>query len=546
MKHILTSVSVILYAIILLTSCSSDSGSNFSHIKKNRWYAGQISNNERLFISFQANNLVSGSGICFFDNGKALVNTGTFSADKNGLEINIANKKNQYDGSWEIDSLYANLNTKKETIAFVLQPDYFIPKLAKRYVEPIFDSVIRSEVKYSQAAGFYSSKPVKDMNSGSYPTIITDVLNSIANNLFTEDLDLKMDIYEPRNDTLQARPLLFLIHGGAFIVGDKRDDFQVKLANHYAKMGYVVASINYRMGYLFLPGAYSNLERCIYKAVQDSRAAIRWLKKNRKKYCIDPNYIFVAGNSAGGFIALKTAFMNNSEAYQSTKGNFFMLQDDLGCLDCSGDYPKEKFKIRGVISMWGALTDIDMLDKDEKTPLLLIHGDSDRIVPYSYNYPFRNLDEKLTAFFMNKVYGSQKIYERAIEFGFPAKLITFSNGSHEPQVDDNNKYTPQMEVITHAVDSFMLNLIGRDSIDFSGKTTIHTNTQTAKYSFNNFKSGSTVYWSVEGGCIVESNENKGIANVVWFNNSQKHTIKAAIVAKNGKVQYSKIIEISID
>lgn len=545
MKYFLLQLISGLFIILMMVACSSESGSDFSKLSKEGWYAGETEKGSILYLRFAENRTNTGSGICFIDNGKAIVSNGTFVADKNGLELHIQNRTTKYNGNWQIDSLRAELNieSEKKNIVFAFHPEYSIPKIQNRYAEPIFDSVIRSEVKYSRASGFYSSKPVKDMNAESYPTIITEVINGIANNLFTEELDLKMDIYESRNDTLKNRPLLVLIHGGAFIVGDKRDDFQVKLANRYAKMGYVVASINYRMGYIFLPGAYSNLERCIYKAVQDSRSAIRWLKKNSKKYRIDPNYIFIAGNSAGGFIALKTAFMTNNEAYASTQGNLFMLQDDLGCLDCSGDYRSEKFKLRGIVNMWGALTDIDMLDKDEKIPLLLIHGDSDRIVPFGYNYPFRNLDSKLTSFFMNKVYGSQVIFERAQSFGFPAKLITFSNGSHEPQVDEKNNYTPQMDIITHAIDSFMYSLVGRDSIAIEGKTSIGANSQTAMYSIKNFKQGSIVYWKIEGGNIVENRIDKGIVKVVWFSNSNEHSIEAVVVANTGKVAYSPRVEI---
>lgn len=334
-----------------------------------------------------------------------------------------------------------------------------------------------------------------------------------------------MDIYRPKGDTLRERPLLLLIHGGAFIVGDKRDSFQKKLAIHYAKLGYVVASINYRLGYLFIPGAYSNLERCIYRAVQDSRAAIRWLVKNKKKYGIDPDRIFVAGNSAGGFIALKTAFMAESETYQSVEGNLLMLQEDLGCLDCSGNSIKEKFRLRGVISMWGALTDIELMDEFEKVPLLLIHGDSDKIVPYRYDYPFRNVGEEYASFFVQKVFGSDTIYSKAVSMGFPATLISIPDGSHEPQIDDNNKYTPELKIILAAIDSFLYAQMIPDSIRIEK---IDNNA----FCLSPGNKAESVYWQISGGCITAVPE-RGKVKIVRFSNEPVCILRATAVNKNG-------------
>ncbi|MCY7327486.1 MAG: carboxylesterase family protein, partial [Saprospiraceae bacterium] len=46
-----------------------------------------------------------------------------------------------------------------------------------------------------------------------------------------------------------CRPLSILMHGGAFVVGTKEDGNMVSLAQEIAARGYVVASINYRLGW---------------------------------------------------------------------------------------------------------------------------------------------------------------------------------------------------------------------------------------------------------------------------------------------------------
>ena len=88
-------------------------------------------------------------------------------------------------------------------------------------------------------------------------TLIFLLIFEYGNNInyagFAEDLML--DVYEPNGDTLANgdsvtdRPLVLLAHGGSFIGGSKTGSDVVPLAESFAKMGYVVASINYRLGF---------------------------------------------------------------------------------------------------------------------------------------------------------------------------------------------------------------------------------------------------------------------------------------------------------
>ena len=59
---------------------------------------------------------------------------------------------------------------------------------------------------------------------------------------------LKMDVYQPTGDTQMNRPLIVMGHGGSFLGGDKAGTDIVPLANYFAKLGYVTASFNYRIG----------------------------------------------------------------------------------------------------------------------------------------------------------------------------------------------------------------------------------------------------------------------------------------------------------
>ena len=99
---------------------------------------------------------------------------------------------------------------------------------------------------------------------------------------------LVCDIYEPAGDTEVDRPLMIYIHTGNFLpqylngsaVGTKSDSVAVELCSRYAKMGYVVASIDYRLGwnplaatqsgrtYQLIDAAYRGVPGCARTAVR--------------------------------------------------------------------------------------------------------------------------------------------------------------------------------------------------------------------------------------------------------------------------------------
>ena len=80
-------------------------------------------------------------------------------------------------------------------------------------------------------------------------TLTSDITYGSAENVTGANQSLQLDIYEPEGDTAALRPLLILAHGGSFIFGNKTGPDVVPLCVKYAKLGYVVASIEYRLGY---------------------------------------------------------------------------------------------------------------------------------------------------------------------------------------------------------------------------------------------------------------------------------------------------------
>ena len=237
----------------------------------------------------------------------------------------------------------------------------------------------------------------------------------------TNDIDLHMDIYEPEGDTMDDRPVIIFAHSGAFFIGSKNAQDMVELCKESARRGYVAISMEYRLG-LNILSSYSG-ERAVYRGVQDGSAIIRYLREFHDQYNIDPEKIFLWGSSAGSFIGLHLAYLEDSERPLSTYGDQF--DPDLGCIDCEGNNFMHPNKPTAVISTWGAIADLDYIDSYENIPVALFHGTSDIVVPYDEGYPF-TLNITLPY-----VYGSSKISERMNDLNIDNNLVLEDNEPHE-------------------------------------------------------------------------------------------------------------------
>ena len=98
-----------------------------------------------------------------------------------------------------------------------------------------------------------------------------------------------MDIYVPAGKG--PFPAVVYIHGGGFFTGKKSAGKRYTSA--LVKNGYVAVSINYRL----------SGEATFPAAVQDAKAAVRFLRANAESYSIDADKIGSWGDSAGGNLA---------------------------------------------------------------------------------------------------------------------------------------------------------------------------------------------------------------------------------------------------
>lgn len=175
---------------------------------------------------------------------------------------------------------------------------------------------------------------------------------------------LMLDMYRPTGDTQTSRPALVWVHGGSFTGGDKTNTVPVDVGNTFAKLGYVVVSINYRLLGSNCVGNPSGCTTAAIEAKRDAQAAVRWLRANATTYGIDPTRIGIGGESAGAITATLVG----------------LLSEDVG----SSGNPGWPSTVGGFVSVSGGLP-IGGIATAGDAPGLFFHGSADNIVPESWS-----------------------------------------------------------------------------------------------------------------------------------------------------------------
>jgi len=177
-------------------------------------------------------------------------------------------------------------------------------------------------------------------------------------------------------DGPSLKPAIISVHGGRWRAGNRADASSIKVTE-WAEFGYFAMSIDYRLvGGSPAPAPYL-----------DMLTAIRWLHAHADEYRIDPERVYLIGQSAGGQMV-----------------SLFATAGEAG-FPRVGGWEKARTEVRAVISVaatyelnslsWGNLwTPVDGKVEDARRlaspinhvnpsmkPLLVIHSDDDKSVP---------------------------------------------------------------------------------------------------------------------------------------------------------------------
>ncbi len=195
------------------------------------------------------------------------------------------------------------------------------------------------------------------------------------------DKRLVLDLFKPK-EIKKPVPGLIFVHGGSWTSGSRKH--YVSYCRHFAEMGYVAATIEYRL----------SGEAPFPAAIQDVNCAIRWMRANAAKLGVDPNKIGLVGGSAGGHLVMLAAYDPNDAELEGTGGydgvssRVQAVVDIYGPNQLAGRHSRPVIKfLQGKTTeeapdLYAKASPITHLTKDAP-PTLILHGTVDELVNIS-------------------------------------------------------------------------------------------------------------------------------------------------------------------
>ena len=237
----------------------------------------------------------------------------------------------------------------------------------------------------------------------------------------------RLDFIYPKNKIYDKAPLFIYIHGGGNTGGTKDGIYSrgALILKELTEAGVAVASIDYR---LFGKGE----ELGFHHLFQDCKDALRFLAKNADRFGIDPNKFVTWGTSAGGSKALITA-LTESDFLPGEVTGAGIEHTVIGAISFYGAttylvpelWKKRLERFPGRSESKGAmlfkpshgmsteeivkLVSADQHLKADSPPILLVHGDTDPVVPIDL---------------------STHLYKMAKEKGLDIELVEVRNAGH--------------------------------------------------------------------------------------------------------------------
>ena len=235
--------------------------------------------------------------------------------------------------------------------------------------------------------------------------------------LVADGVELKLDAIVPRVAESPV-PTLVSIHGGGWIGGSKELSYLRVLT--YLEAGYAVVTANYRLAARARAPA----------AVEDVRCVLRWVFANAGEWSFDVDRIVLTGWSAGGHLALMAGprCQHGRLRHPVSRGIAGRLRRRPRNAGEGHRQLVRTFRhpdvltgpnARSVTATWiGGETGADNLARrvspmnylrEDSPPIITIHGDADRVVPYEQ---------------------STRLHRALDELGVANRLVTIGGGGH--------------------------------------------------------------------------------------------------------------------
>lgn len=202
----------------------------------------------------------------------------------------------------------------------------------------------------------------------------------------------RLDVIRRRNGApVEGAPVFVYIHGGAWMIGDKREQ-GYPLLYELARRGWVCVTINYRLS-----------PRHVWPAhIVDCKRAVAWVHEHIAEYGGDPGFVAVSGGSAGGHLAALLALTPGDPGFQPE-----FLEADASVDACVPIYGQYDMTVHGGGTSLRDRGELDMFERRifkvryaehpevfeaasplfrvhaEAPPFFVIHGTNDTLIPAS-------------------------------------------------------------------------------------------------------------------------------------------------------------------
>lgn len=248
-------------------------------------------------------------------------------------------------------------------------------------------------VLFSLSFSIYACTP--DSSKGKNNNNQTSNLDTVYTNVaYGNDAKQVMDIYLPEGRNTASTKTIIIIHGGAWIGGDKSEMayFVQSIQKKWPEVA--IANINYRL---------ANGSSIIHTQIsEDLKSAVNYLIDNSVTLGISKDFAML-GASAGAHLSLLYSYKFNTDNHIKAVSNIFGPSHFADWTYYNsfniflGGNVKEIFKkYTGVYwdsALYTSLSPYHLVNKDNYIPTITFHGDIDVIVPlYQSQYFVHKLD----------------------------------------------------------------------------------------------------------------------------------------------------------
>jgi hypothetical protein len=219
-------------------------------------------------------------------------------------------------------------------------------------------------------------------------------------------------------------------------------------------MGYVVISPNYRLEPSILSLlSNENMVKAVGRGIQDTKAIIRFLDKNIMEdgntWRLSRQNFFMGGASAGALNGLHLIFLDENDSLNNEWKTYL---DEIGGLEGTSGTPGYSTKVAGVISISGALGDVNFMDNNQ-TPFVSIHNTKDPQIPFNSGHPY-------SIPILPIVDGANVLHQRAIELGIKNPFYVIPTEDHTAYESLGHAVQPYFDSTVFYMVNFMRDIMG--------------------------------------------------------------------------------------